>query len=140
MLGLADRRTWSRRFGSIERFESGLAAAGTTIVKCYLHISRDEQRARLEARLDDPTKHWTHNPGDLDTRARWDDYLRAYADAIERTSTDAAPWHVVPADRKWYRNWAVMQLLIEALEGLGLGWPAGDFDVEEERRRLRALG
>jgi PPK2 family polyphosphate:nucleotide phosphotransferase len=140
VLKLAEKRTWMRRYVSIRRFEEGLAGGGTTIVKCFLHITRDEQRARLEARLDDPTKHWKYNPGDLDSRALWDDYMTAYADAIGETSTDVAPWHVVPADRKWYRNWAITMLLIEALDALELQWPAADFDVDEERRRLAALG
>ena len=139
VLGLADKRTWMRRYGSIQRFEESLAEDGTTIVKCFLHISREEQKARLVARLDDATKHWKYNPGDLDNRARWDDYMVAYSDAISRTSTDVAPWHVVPSDRKWYRNWAISTLLLQALEDLGLAWPAATFSVEEERRRLQAM-
>ncbi len=109
------------------------------MVKCFLHISRDEQRARLLDRLDDPTKHWKYNPGDLETRALWDDYMTAYAEAIIETSTDIAPWYVVPADRKWYRNWAITSLLVETLDDLGLAWPAATFSVEEERRRLDAM-
>lgn len=136
VLNLVDRRTWTRRFQSIRRFEEQLGAAGTTVVKCFLHISRDEQRDRLLARLDDPSKHWKYNPGDLDSRALWDDYMIAYADAIEQTSTDAAPWYVVPADRKWYRDWAITSLLLEALESLALDWPAATFDVAEQKRLL----
>jgi PPK2 family polyphosphate:nucleotide phosphotransferase len=139
VLRIADKRTWTRRFGSIRRFEETLAAQGTAVVKCYLHISRDEQRARLLERLDDPTKHWKYNPGDLDTRALWDDYMTAYSEAITETSTDAAPWFVVPSDRKWYRNWAISSLLVEALDGMGLAWPTATFSVEEERRRLAAM-
>jgi PPK2 family polyphosphate:nucleotide phosphotransferase len=131
-----DRRTWSRRYATINRFEERLAAQGTLIVKCFLHISPEEQRERLLARLDDPTKHWKYRPGDLDDRALWGDFMRAYGDAIERCSTDAAPWYVVPADRKWYRNWAIGRLLIERLEQLALGWPAATFDVEEQKARL----
>ena len=118
---LADKRTWTRRYDAINRFEAELAEGGTRIVKCYLHISREEQRARLLARLGDPTKHWKYNPHDLEDRALWDDYMAAYADALERCSTEAAPWHIIPADRKWYRNWAITQLLCEELEGLGPG-------------------
>ena len=140
VLRLAERRTWMRRFGSIRRFEEELAAHGTLVVKCYLHISRDEQRKRLMARLDDPAKHWKYNPGDLETRALWDEYMTAYGQAIEETSTTRAPWHVVPADRKWYRDWAITSLLVEALEDMALQWPVADFDVDEERRRLEALG
>ena len=130
---LVARRTWSRRYATISRFEERLAAQGTVIVKCFLHISPEEQRVRLMARLDDPTKHWKYNPGDLEDRARWGEFQRAYGDAIERCSTGAAPWYVVPADRKWYRNWAITRLLIERLEELGLGWPAATFDVAEQK-------
>jgi PPK2 family polyphosphate:nucleotide phosphotransferase len=137
---IADRRTWSRRYAAINRFEERLAAQGTVIVKCFLHISPEEQRERLLARLEDPTKHWKYRPGDLDDRALWDDFQRAYGDAIERCSTDAAPWYVVPADRKWYRNWAISRLLIDRLEQLGLGWPAAKFDVEEQKALLSASG
>ena len=139
VLQLADKRTWTRRYGSIERFEDALVQDGTTIVKCFLHISPEEQKARLLARLDDPTKHWKYNPGDLDNRVLWDAYMTAYGEAIERTSTDVAPWYVVPADRKWYRNWAISTLLVEALTGLGLAWPPAAFDVDAERRRLQAM-
>jgi PPK2 family polyphosphate:nucleotide phosphotransferase len=134
--GIVDRRTWTRRYGTINRFEEELAAQGTVIVKCFLHISPEEQRERLLARLDDPTKHWKYNPSDLDDRALWDEFQAAYGEAIERCNTDAAPWHVVPADRKWYRNWAISRLLIERLEQLGLGWPAATFDIAEQRARL----
>jgi PPK2 family polyphosphate:nucleotide phosphotransferase len=139
VLGLADRDTWTRRFDAINRFEETLVAGGTVVVKCFLHISPDEQRERLLARLDDPTKHWKFNTGDLETRARWDDYMTAYGDAIERCSTELAPWHIVPADRKWYRNWAITSLLIEQLDALGLRWPEPDFDVAEQRAKLLAM-
>jgi PPK2 family polyphosphate:nucleotide phosphotransferase len=131
-----DRRTWSRRYDAINRFEAELSEGGMRIVKCFLHISREEQRERLLARLDDPTKRWKYNPRDLEDRALWDDYMAAYADALERCSPEHAPWHLVPADRKWYRNWAITQLLCEQLEDLGLRWPEPDYDVAEERRRV----
>jgi PPK2 family polyphosphate:nucleotide phosphotransferase len=137
---IVDRRTWSRRYATINRFEERLAAQGTLIVKCFLHISPEEQRERLLARLDDPTKHWKYRPGDLDDRALWPDFQRAYGDALGRCSTDAAPWYVVPADCKWYRSWAIGQLLIERLEELGLGWPAATFDVEEQKALLVSDG
>jgi PPK2 family polyphosphate:nucleotide phosphotransferase len=137
VLNLVDRATWRRRFGTINRFEEKLAAGGTTILKCFLHISRDEQRERLLARLDDPTKHWKYNPGDLATRARWDDYMVAYGDAIGRCGSE--PWHIVPADRKWYRNWAITNLLIERMDALGLSWPKAGYDVEAERAKLLAM-
>jgi PPK2 family polyphosphate:nucleotide phosphotransferase len=137
--GTVERRTWMRRYGSINRFEAGLADGGTRVVKCFLHISAAEQRERLLARLDDPTKHWKFSPGDLDDRERWEDYLDAYADALERCNTEAAPWYVVPADRKWYRNWAVTLLMIEQLEEMDLRWPEPAYDVEEQRARLLAM-
>jgi PPK2 family polyphosphate:nucleotide phosphotransferase len=125
-----------RRYEAINAFEADLVESGTTVLKCMLHISADEQKERLLARLDDPTKHWKYNPGDLDERALWGGYREAYEIAIERTSTEVAPWHVIPADHKWYRNLAIGHLLHEALAGLQLGWPAADFDVDEQRRLL----
>jgi PPK2 family polyphosphate:nucleotide phosphotransferase len=139
VLELVDADTWERRFEAINRFEEDLVAAGTLVVKCFLHISPDEQRERLLARLDDPTKHWKYQPSDLETRARWDDYMVAYADAIERCNPELAPWYSVPADRKWYRNWAVTNLLIEQLETMALRWPPAHFDVEAERERLQSM-
>jgi PPK2 family polyphosphate:nucleotide phosphotransferase len=136
--GLVDRRTWTRRYGAIERFEAGLVEHGTRVVKCFLHISPQEQRERLLARLDDPAKRWKYNPGDVDDRLRWDAYMDAYAEALERSSTEAAPWHVVPADRKWYRNWAVTNVLIEELEAMALRWPEPALDLAEQRARLLA--
>ena len=136
---LAPRSTWARRYGTINRFEEGLARGGMRIVKCYLHISGGEWRERQLARLDDPTKHWKFNPGDLEVRPLWDDYLEAYGDALRRCNSEAAPWYVIPADRKWYRNWAVAKLLITELEGMQLDWPKATFDVEEQRARLLAL-
>ena len=136
--GLVDRRTWARRYAPSTGSRSSSPPRAPPIVKCFLHVSREEQRERLLARLDDPTKHWKFNPGDLEDRARWDEFQRAYGDAIERCSTDAAPWYVVPADRKWYRNWAITGLLIERLEELGLSWPPAAFDVEEQKALLSA--
>lgn len=134
--GFADGAEIERRYGAINAFEQRLADQGTVIVKCMLHISAAEQKERLLARLEDPTKHWKYNPGDLDERALWPDYRDAYEIALERCHTEAAPWHVIPSDRKWYRNLAVGQLLLEALRGLDLHWPAADFDVEAEKTRL----
>jgi PPK2 family polyphosphate:nucleotide phosphotransferase len=134
--GIVERRTWSRRYATIARFEEGLAARGTVIVKCFLHISPEEQRERLLARLEDPTKQWKYNPADLKDRALWDDFQRAYGDAIARCNSDAAPWYVVPADRKWYRDWAISRVLIERLERHGLGWPAPAYDVEDQKALL----
>ena len=125
-----------RRYGAINDFEQGFTDAGGVILKCFLHITKDDQKERLAARLDDPTKYWKYNPGDLDERMLWDDYQRAYAIALERCSTSSAPWHLVPGGRKWYRNWAVATLLLEHLRALDLGWPTADFDVEAEKARL----
>ncbi len=125
-----------RRYDAINEFEAELVGAGVTIIKCMLHISPEEQKARLLARLDDPTKHWKYNPGDLAERARWADYRAAYQSALERTNTEAAPWHVIPADKKWYRNLAVGSLLLETLRRLDPQWPKADFDVEAEKQRL----
>lgn len=128
------------RYDVINRFEKELADSGTTVLKCMLHISAEEQRQRLLARLDDPTKHWKFNPADLDERARWSSYQEAYEVAIDRCNTDVAPWLIVPSDRKWYRDWAIASVLRETLDSLGLGWPVPDFDVEEQRRRLTDEG
>ena len=127
-----------QRYGLIVDFERALVGAGTTVLKVMLHISPEEQKARLEARLDDPSKHWKFNPGDLDDRALWPDFMQAYQIAIARTTTDAAPWYVVPADHKWYARLAVQQLLIGALRRLKQDWPLADYDVAEQRARLAA--
>lgn len=133
---LATPATVARRYDAINRFEQKLVDSGTTVVKCMLHISPEEQKERLLARLDDPTKYWKFNAGDIDERSVWSVYREAYELALERCNTDAAPWHVIPSDRKWYRNWAVAALLLETLRGMDLGWPAADFDVDEQRARL----
>ncbi|WP_394554282.1 polyphosphate kinase 2 family protein [Agromyces sp. MMS24-JH15] len=127
-----------RRYDAINGFELSLAALGTAVVKVMLHISRDEQRTRLQDRLDRPEKHWKFNPGDIDERERWDEYQAAYQVAFERTSISYAPWHVIPANRKWYARLAVQHLLIDALESMDLEWPAADYDVEEQKQRLAA--
>ena len=133
---LAPAEEIERRYDAINAFERELVEGGTTVVKCMLHVSAEEQKQRLLARLDDPTKHWKFNPGDVDERALWPAYREAYETALERTSTDVAPWYVVPADRKWYRNLAIGHLLLETLRGLDPQWPPADFDVEEQKRRL----
>jgi PPK2 family polyphosphate:nucleotide phosphotransferase len=135
--GELDDEGWQARIEEINAFERELADGGVTIVKCFLHISYGEQRARLLARLDDPTKLWKFNPADIDERARWADYQSAYAAVLSTTSTDVAPWYVVPGDRKWYRNWAIGRLLVESLDELELSYPPADFDIEQARLRLR---
>jgi PPK2 family polyphosphate:nucleotide phosphotransferase len=133
---LATKREWLSRYPKINDFEEELTAAGVTLVKVMLHISYEEQRERLLSRLEDPTKHWKYNPDDVDNRKFWPAYQEAYQDALARCSTDLAPWYVVPADRKWYRDWAVANLLLEAMSGLNLRYPAADFDPQAERARL----
>jgi PPK2 family polyphosphate:nucleotide phosphotransferase len=128
---LVPEQVWRPRYDAIWAFEHHLAAEGTTIVKVFLHISPEEQAERFQARLDDPTKRWKFRRGDLVVRERWDAYQAAYAEAIARTTTDEAPWFVVPADRKWYRNWAVSTILVEALERLDPQFPASDEDLSD---------
>jgi PPK2 family polyphosphate:nucleotide phosphotransferase len=134
--GLAAPDEVERRYGAINAFEEKLVESGTVVVKCMLHISADEQKERLLARLDDPSKLWKFNPGDIDERRKWPEYQRAYEIALERTNTEHAPWLVVPSDRKWYRNLAVASVLRETLRGMDLQWPDPDFDVEKQRTRL----
>ena len=134
--GLAAEEEIERRYGAINAFEEKLVESGTVVVKCMLHISAEEQKERLLARLDDPSKLWKFNPGDIDERRRWREYQRAYEIALERTNTEHAPWLIVPSDRKWYRNLAVASVLREALRHLDPRWPGPDFDVEEQRTRL----
>jgi PPK2 family polyphosphate:nucleotide phosphotransferase len=133
---LVTKRVWSRRYDTINRFEERLVLGGTTVVKCFLHISKQEQKKRLLARLDDPTKQWKYNPADVDERLLWDEYQVAYTDAIIRCNSEVAPWYVVPADRKWWRNLAITGLLIEALEAMSPQYPSPAFDLDAERRRV----
>lgn len=135
---LAPAEEIERRYDAINAFERDFVDDGGVVVKCFLHITADDQKERLAARLEDPTKYWKYNEGDLEERALWDQYQDAYAVALDRCSTDHAPWHLVPSGRKWYRNWAVATLLLEALQGLDLDWPGPDFDLEAERKRVAA--
>ncbi|HYJ60612.1 MAG TPA: polyphosphate kinase 2 family protein [Actinomycetota bacterium] len=133
---LVPEHVWRPRYDEIAAWEGGLVTTGTTIVKCLLHISPGEQRARLLARLDDPTKHWKFDEADIEERARWAEYMAAYDEAIARTSTEDAPWYVVPADRKWHRNWAIAHILAETLEAMDPRYPPSDLDVPALRARL----
>jgi PPK2 family polyphosphate:nucleotide phosphotransferase len=133
---LVPRATWSRRYAQINDFEAKAVADGTTIVKVMLNISSDEQKARLTERLEREDKHWKYNPGDVDERLHWPEYQAAYQAVLEKTSTDAAPWFVVPADRKWYARLAVQNLVLEHLERMDPQWPRADYDVESEKQRL----
>ncbi|MDQ0825005.1 PPK2 family polyphosphate:nucleotide phosphotransferase [Arthrobacter sp. B2I5] len=122
-----------RRYVAINEFEARLSDSGTKVIKVMLHISGAEQKERLLARLDDPSKHWKYSRGDLDERAHWEDYMAAYQAAIDETSTPNAPWHVVPANKKWFARIAVQQLLLSALSDMLLEWPKAEFDVAAER-------
>ncbi len=133
---LAPPEVWGKRYDQINDFEEMLAETGTTILKFFLHISKDEQRKRLLDRLDEPAKNWKFNPGDLKERELWDDYQQAYQDAIEKTSTKYAPWFVVPANRKWYRDLIISAALVDALDGLHMAYPQPAEDLDSYREAL----
>jgi PPK2 family polyphosphate:nucleotide phosphotransferase len=133
---LVPPEVWSGRYDEINAFEQELVDSGTTIVKVALFVSLHEQKKRLAKRLKRPDKYWKFNPGDIDERERWPAYQEAYQAVLDKTSTDRAPWYVIPSDHKWYSRLAVAELLIAALDGLQLSWPEPDFDVEAEKRRL----
>ncbi|MGW4486090.1 PPK2 family polyphosphate kinase [Amycolatopsis sp. NPDC004368] len=137
LLTAAERR---RRITQINAFEKEVTAAGTTMVKVFLHISPEEQRRRLVARLERPEKIWKFAPSDVEARAHWKAYAQAYDEVLARTSTEHAPWYVVPADRKWYRNWAVAELLIETLTEMAPRFPEPHFDVAEQLAKLKGDG
>jgi polyphosphate:nucleotide phosphotransferase, PPK2 family len=130
--------TWGRRYGQINTFERKVNEKGIHVIKVMLHISPDEQKARLQERLDRPDKYWKFNPGDIDEREHWEAYQEAYQAVLDKTSTDENPWYVVPADHKWYARLAVQQLLLDKLRELDLGWPDADFDVADQKKRLAA--
>ncbi len=121
---LVPKKIWKDRYDQINQFEQTLTESGTTILKFFLYISKDEQKKRLEQRLEDPTKQWKFAMGDLAERKRWDNYIAAYEDVLTRCNTDYAPWHIVPANHKWYRNLAVTGTIVETLEGMDLKYPA----------------
>lgn len=127
--GLVPERVWSARYDQINEFERMLHANGTTIVKFFLAIDRDEQRQRFQARFDDPTKRWKFSMGDLEERRRWDDYQAAFDDALTKTSTEVAPWYVIPADRKWFRDLAVATILADTIDALEPRYPPVADDV-----------
>lgn len=135
---LAPAEQIAKRYALINAFERAVVRSGTQIVKVMLHISKEEQQARLMQRLERPDKHYKYNPGDVDERARWEEYMAAYQLALTRCSTVGAPWHVVPADRKWYARYAVQQLVLEKLREMNPQFPVMDFDVEAEKVRLAA--
>ncbi len=127
---------WGPRYDEINAFERELVDAGTTLVKVAMFVSLAEQKQRLAERLERPDKYWKYNPADIDERLLWPKYQEAYQVMLEKTSTDYAPWHIVPCDKKWYSRLAITELLIEALKGLNMSWPPPDFDVAAEKKRL----
>jgi PPK2 family polyphosphate:nucleotide phosphotransferase len=131
ILGTLDGKDLERRYVHIRDFERMLAETGTTVMKVFLHISKDEQRERLQARLDDPEKHWKFDPADLGARDKWDVYQGAYADAIDATDCDHAPWYIVPADSKTHRNLIIAHLMLETMQGMKLEWPAPKADMSK---------
>ncbi|MGW5148643.1 polyphosphate kinase 2 family protein [Rhodococcus koreensis] len=133
---LVPEAVWSGRYDEINQFEKELVANGTTLVKVAMFVSLDEQKSRLRERLERRDKYWKYNPSDVDERLLWPAYQDAYQAMLDLTSTDYAPWHVVPCDRKWYSRLAVTELLIDALEKLDLDWPPATFDIDAEKRRL----
>jgi PPK2 family polyphosphate:nucleotide phosphotransferase len=137
--GLVPPEVWKRRYDQINGFERMLVEEGTIVLKFFLHITPAEQKKRLLARLKDETKQWKYNPGDLKERELWKKYMQAYEDVLAKTSTDYAPWHVVPGNRKWYRDWVVATILVDALKGLKMKYPVPQFDVDAARSELEAM-
>jgi PPK2 family polyphosphate:nucleotide phosphotransferase len=128
---LVSKERWARRYQQINDFERTLAEEGTTILKFFLHIDKDEQKERLQARLDDPSKHWKFNLGDLKERQLWDVYQSAYEDVFNKTSTQVAPWYIVPSNRKWYRNLVIATIMVKTLEGLDMHYPQSEGDLSQ---------
>jgi PPK2 family polyphosphate:nucleotide phosphotransferase len=126
---LVPPQVWRKRYEQINHFERMLAEEGTTILKFYLHIDLDEQKERFQARLDNPHKQWKFRLGDIEERKLWHEYMRAYEDALSKTSTDWAPWYIVPANHKWYRNFVVATIIVQTLEGLGMQYPQPEDDL-----------
>lgn len=133
---LVPEEVWSRRYQHIREFERLLADEGTTVLKFYLHIDLQEQAQRFLARVEDPTKQWKFNPGDLDERERWEEYMKAYEDMLNQTSTDWAPWYIIPANKKWYRNWLISKIVIKTLKDLDMRYPAAPENIEDYHKRL----
>ena len=129
---------WGGRYDEINAWEKKLADEGLVFLKCMLHISKAEQQERLLARLTEPEKNWKYNPGDVDERLLWDQYQEAYQVALTNCSPDHAPWYVIPADRKWHRDWLLAHLVAETLHEMNPQYPAIDFDVETEIGRVKA--
>jgi PPK2 family polyphosphate:nucleotide phosphotransferase len=135
---LVDKPTWTARYDQIRSFESGLTESGTTIIKFFLHISKEEQLARFAQRLDDPARNWKISESDYTERALWDDYIEAFEDALAATSTREAPWYVIPANHKWIRNLAISRIVADTMEELGMSFPKPAVDLAEIRRKYHA--
>ena len=138
VLNLMPKDVWVKRFDHINNFEKMLADEGTLIIKFFLQISKDEQKERFMERLINAEKHWKFNPGDLSSRDLWDQYMKAYEDVLEKTSTDWAPWYIVPSDRKWYRDLMISRILVEKLEGLKMDYPKALEDFEPYKKKLES--
>src|SRR5690606_11258527 len=128
---LVPQTVWEQRYDHINWFERLLVDSGTRVLKFFLHISKEEQKERFQARLDDPKKHWKFSRGDLAVREQWDDYMRAYEEVLTRCNTDAAPWHIVPANRKWYRNLVITKTIVETLEDMNPQFPPTEPDLDQ---------
>ena len=128
---LVPKDVWSKRYAIINAFEYGLAEEDTKVIKVFLHISKEEQADRFRKRLDDPTKNWKFKAADLVERERWDDYMLAYSDAINKTTRPHAPWYVLPADHKWYRDWALLSILVATLEEMNPQYPPPEPDLDK---------
>jgi PPK2 family polyphosphate:nucleotide phosphotransferase len=135
---LIDKVTWTRRYQDICDFEALLAESGATVLKFFLHISREEQLARFAQRLDDPARNWKISESDYSEREVWDDYIEAFEDAMRATSTDEAPWYVIPSNHKWFRNLAVSQIIADAMADLGLAFPPPSVNLADIRRKYHA--
>ncbi|AFM15400.1 polyphosphate:nucleotide phosphotransferase, PPK2 family [Mycolicibacterium chubuense NBB4] len=136
---LVPPEVWEPRYDEINTFERGLVDSGTTIVKVAMFVSLEEQKKRLAKRLKRPDKYWKYNPADIDERLKWPLYQQAYQAMLDRTSTEYAPWHIIPANRKWYSRLAITELLIEALKRMNMSWPPPTFDVDAEKKRLASV-
>ena len=134
--GTYPEQVWRARYDEINEFENSLIDDGCSIIKIFLVVSRDCQKRHFIGRLDDPHKYWKFDPSDLDARARWDEYMDAWQEVFEKTSTRRAPWYLVPADHRWYSRAVVSELLRVGLRDMGLNWPPAHFDMAEARRRL----
>lgn len=128
---LVPKAIWQPRYDHINNFEQLLVDSGVTILKFYLHISKEEQKKRLQSRLDQPEKHWKFNPADLGERERWDDYMQAFEDVFEKCSTKTAPWYIIPANKKWYRNVLISETIIKTLESLDMKFPEPAADLDK---------